>query len=84
MSCWRNQSESAAGDVRKDTPPTRRETELRFSVRTRGPSIRFGDKERGLRGPVKRRFFLTLDVRVRSVEKVSKDQNGHTTKREMR
>jgi len=28
---WRNQRESAAGDVRKDTPPTREETELRFS-----------------------------------------------------
>jgi hypothetical protein len=42
-----------AGDIRKDAADGT--DRLRFLVGTR-PSIRFGDKERGLRGPVKLLF----------------------------
>ena len=75
------------GDQRRDpwreiserTPPTGQTG--RFLVGTR-PSIRFEDKERGLRGLVK----LLFDAR-RARQKVleaKQDQNGHMSKREMR
>jgi hypothetical protein len=68
-----------AGDIRKDA--ANGTDRLRFLVGTR-PSIRFEDKERGLRGLVK----LVFDAR-RARQKVregKQDQNGHMSKREMR
>ncbi len=64
-------------EISERTPLTGQDS-LRLLVGTRS-SIRFGDKERGLRGLVK----LLFDARG-AREKCSQDQNGHMSKREMK